>query len=667
MTLGGANTYAGTTTINSGDCLQLGAGGATGSIGGGAITDNGTLAIDRNNAVTLTNAISGAGVLKQIGTGVTSINTANTYTGGTTISAGALAIGTGAALGAGTLTLAGGELLGTATETLANAIAFSPSGRTTTLAAATGTTLTMTGDVSVAADDTIDVGAPGQDGQIVWSGMPVGIGSENRFDVLGGLLTAGNAGLTGVLADFAATAVETGATLDWAGQTGEINNLQGEGVVTNTGALQTLFLDGETNFSGRLTGALSVDFEGDAWLTGLEDYSGDTVLDGPITVVSPSTFDMVANSDIEGSPASTFVNMGLFEKTGGGGVSDVTSNYINNGVLNVLSGSIEFSGGFTNQGVIHGLVTQSDGVTDHQRASPFRLHRRRRVRHSLAEHEWASRDLDDERKRHDRRRDREPQSWARLASDWVGRFQRRRARRHPVAERRRSGLDLGNERQHLDRRGSRQPQSRTRLESGRHGRLQRRRSRGHPVSKCEQRPSLDLGNERQHTHRRRAGDSQPGPAWKAIGTGDFNGDGDADVLFQNASTGQVSIWEMDGNKLVGGGPVSPNPGLAWKAIGTGDFNDDGHSDILFQNTTSGQVSIWEMNGNRLIGGGPVSPNPGLSWHAIGAGDFKGDGGSDILFQNTSGQASVWEMNGTTLVGGGAVSPNPGSSWRAVGV
>jgi hypothetical protein len=67
---------------------------------------------------------------------------------------------------------------------------------------------------------------------------------------------------------------------------------------------------------------------------------------------------------------------------------------------------------------------------------------------------------------------------------------------------------------------------------------------------------------------------------------------------------------MDGTKLIGGGPVSPNPGPSWKAIGTGDFNGDGHSDILFQNATSGQVSIWEMNGNTLIGGGPVSPNPG---------------------------------------------------------
>ena len=74
---------------------------------------------------------------------------------------------------------------------------------------------------------------------------------------------------------------------------------------------------------------------------------------------------------------------------------------------------------------------------------------------------------------------------------------------------------------------------------------------------------------------------------------------------------------MSGNTLIGGGPVSSNLGPAWKAIGTGDFNADGFSDILFQNTSSGQASILEMNGNTLIGGGPVTPNPGPSWHAVG--------------------------------------------------
>jgi hypothetical protein len=111
--------------------------------------------------------------------------------------------------------------------------------------------------------------------------------------------------------------------------------------------------------------------------------------------------------------------------------------------------------------------------------------------------------------------------------------------------------------------------------------------------------------------------------------------------------------------VIGGGPVA-NPGTTWHAIGTGDFNQDGYADILLQNSNTGQVSVFEMNGTSLIGGGPVA-NPGTSWHAIGT----GAGGSDILLQNTSGQASIWEMNGNAIAGGGRVSTNPGPNWRSV--
>jgi ELWxxDGT repeat protein len=161
--------------------------------------------------------------------------------------------------------------------------------------------------------------------------------------------------------------------------------------------------------------------------------------------------------------------------------------------------------------------------------------------------------------------------------------------------------------------------------------------------------------------------SNPGPVWTAIGTGDFNGDRRSDILWQNASTGQASIWEINGNALSGGGPVSSNPGPSWNAVGTGDFNGDSRSDILWQNKNTGQASVWEMNGNTLEGGGTVAPNPGLAWKAIGTGDFNKDGDSDILWQNTNtGQISIWEMQGNTLIGGGAVTPNPGTAWQAIG-
>ena len=81
---------------------------------------------------------------------------------------------------------------------------------------------------------------------------------------------------------------------------------------------------------------------------------------------------------------------------------------------------------------------------------------------------------------------------------------------------------------------------------------------------------------------------------------------------------------------------------------TGDFNGDGFADILWQND-DGSVAVWEMNGTNLIGSGVVG-NPGPSWHAVGTGDFNGDGHSDILWQNSTGEVGIWEMNGTSVIG-----------------
>jgi hypothetical protein len=64
-----------------------------------------------------------------------------------------------------------------------------------------------------------------------------------------------------------------------------------------------------------------------------------------------------------------------------------------------------------------------------------------------------------------------------------------------------------------------------------------------------------------------------------------------------------------------GGASLGNPGPSWHVIATGDFNGDGYSDILWQND-SGEVAIWEMNGTSVIGGGSLG-NPGSTWHPIG--------------------------------------------------
>jgi hypothetical protein len=99
-------------------------------------------------------------------------------------------------------------------------------------------------------------------------------------------------------------------------------------------------------------------------------------------------------------------------------------------------------------------------------------------------------------------------------------------------------------------------------------------------------------------------------------------------------------------------------------IDSGDFDGDGKSDLLFQNTY-GWVAIWEMDGTNVIGGGALDYNPGTSWQVKSGGDFNGDGKSDILLQHTDSWATIWEMDGTTVTGGGVVGPNPGPDWLVI--
>ena len=98
--LTGTNTYSGGTTISAGT-LQLGNGGATGSIVGN-ITDNGVLEFNRTDAgLTLGGNISGTGSVIQAGTGsAVTLSGTNTYTGVTTVSAGTLQAGSLSALSA---------------------------------------------------------------------------------------------------------------------------------------------------------------------------------------------------------------------------------------------------------------------------------------------------------------------------------------------------------------------------------------------------------------------------------------------------------------------------------------------------------------------------------------------------------------------------------------
>jgi hypothetical protein len=160
----------------------------------------------------------------------------------------------------------------------------------------------------------------------------------------------------------------------------------------------------------------------------------------------------------------------------------------------------------------------------------------------------------------------------------------------------------------------------------------------------------------------------PGADWKMVGTGDFAGNGQEDPLFQNDTNGQAVIWTMSGTSQTSSTFIGGAPGSNWKIAGTGDFNGDGDTDLVWQDGDNGQVVIWTMNGTTQTGSDFVGAAPGAAWQVEGVGDFFGDGQANLLFQNTStGQAVIWTMDGTTQTGSTFIGGDPGPSWHIEGV
>lgn len=162
--------------------------------------------------------------------------------------------------------------------------------------------------------------------------------------------------------------------------------------------------------------------------------------------------------------------------------------------------------------------------------------------------------------------------------------------------------------------------------------------------------------------------------WNAITAGDFNGDAASDVLLQQGAGGAVEIAFM--NTKFGEAPgtvdqisaVTAPSGGNWNAVSSGDFNGDGDSDILWQNSVTGQLDISLMNG---ASGTPTAIGTlPAGYTAIGSGDFNGDGKSDVLLENTTtGDAQIWLMNGTSQLGSPVNVTGPGTTaagWKLLG-
>jgi hypothetical protein len=143
----------------------------------------------------------------------------------------------------------------------------------------------------------------------------------------------------------------------------------------------------------------------------------------------------------------------------------------------------------------------------------------------------------------------------------------------------------------------------------------------------------------------------PIPATLSGGVGDFNGDGNTDVVVRD---GNGTLFLYPGN---GGTGFLPRIQLsavgAWSGmtaiVAAGDLNGDGHPDIVARDR-AGTLWLYPGNGSIALGTPEQLGATGafLGMTAIqGVGDFNGDGHVDLLARDSSGNVLLYPGNGTS--------------------
>jgi autotransporter-associated beta strand protein len=348
LTLGFDNTYSAGTTISAGT-LQIGNGGATGSIVGN-VTDSGSLIFNRSDSYTFAGVVSGSGALQKSGTGTLTLTGANTYTGGTTINTGTLQLGNGILPGSvvGNLTNKGVLILNTPapSQTLSGSV----SGTGSIVKMGPGTQV-LTGVNTNTGGTTISSGIL-QIGDGSTAGSITGNVTDNAALVFN---RSDNVNFTGTITGSGRVEQAGGGTLTLAANVSNaLKASNGRVVVAATG---TLSGDVTTNAAGRVEnggGAIHIAnldnsgiFSGTADLAGtfLNRASGDVRLAAGqnMLVQSSAAHTNAGLLEVLGNPSSyaTFESVGPFTNAAGG-----------NSLIIARDANLRFDAGLTNLGAL---------------------------------------------------------------------------------------------------------------------------------------------------------------------------------------------------------------------------------------------------------------------------------------------------------------------------
>ena len=270
LTLSANNTFTGDTTISSGDLAV----GGSGKLGGGsyngaiAIASGSTLSYSSSSSQTFSGSISGDGDIEKItsASSTLTISGANSYTGGTVVSAGIIKAGnsysTGPpetdAFGTGSLTIATGAVLDLNGQTINNTTTISGTGISSTgaITNSNATAATISGNITLAADSSI-----GGSNNVTLSGVISGaynltkVGSSTY--TLSGTntysgnttISAGTIKLTGSVNALTDLSIASGATLDLQ-STQTFATLDLDGTISNSAGSSALTITGASDLGG---------------------------------------------------------------------------------------------------------------------------------------------------------------------------------------------------------------------------------------------------------------------------------------------------------------------------------------------------------------------------------------------------------------------------------
>lgn len=137
--------------------------------------------------------------------------------------------------------------------------------------------------------------------------------------------------------------------------------------------------------------------------------------------------------------------------------------------------------------------------------------------------------------------------------------------------------------------------------------------------------------------------------WEVKAIGDLTGDNQAEIVWQHPG-GRVAIWSIQNSTYQSAVQFTPTSSSD-KVQGMGDFDGNGQYDILLRDTRSGAVTIWQMNGLTREATIALPTKLSANQQIVDIADLNSDGKSDIVFRDTvTGANGVWFMNSILQTG-----------------